>query len=76
MNVFSPEQRFFIAFGQIWCTKYTDKALKNQIYTNVHAPGKYRVLGPLSNMPEFFKAFNIQPGDKMRQPEDKMAKIW
>ncbi|HLP13252.1 MAG TPA: M13 family metallopeptidase [Flavobacteriales bacterium] len=76
INGFSPEQRFFIAYGQIWCTKYTEKALKNQIYTNVHAPGKYRVLGPLSNMKEFFAAFDIKEGSKMRMPEDKMAKIW
>lgn len=76
INGFTPEQRFFIAYGQIWCTKYTDKALKNQIYTNVHAPGKYRVLGPLSNMKEFFAAFNVKEGNKMRVPEDKMAKIW
>lgn len=76
INGFSPEQRFFIAYGQIWCTKYTETALKNQIYTNVHAPGKYRVIGPLSNMHEFFKAFQVSEGDKMRMPEDKMAKIW
>ncbi|HYG50645.1 MAG TPA: M13 family metallopeptidase, partial [Flavobacteriales bacterium] len=76
INGFTPEQRFFIAYGQIWCTKYTDKALKNQIYTNVHAPGKYRVLGPLSNMKEFFAAFNVKEGSKMRMPDDKMAKIW
>lgn len=76
INGFTPEQRFFIAFGQIWCSKYTDKALKNQIYTNVHAPGKYRVLGPLSNMEEFFEAFNVKSGDKMRMPEDKRARIW
>ncbi len=76
INGFTPEQRFFVAYGQIWCTKYTDKALKNQIYTNVHAPGKYRVIGPLSNMKEFFKAFNVKEGDKMRISEEKMAKIW
>lgn len=76
INGFNPEQRFFVAYGQIWCTKYTDKALKNQIYTNVHAPGKFRVVGPLSNMKEFFKAFDIKEGSKMRLPEDKMAKIW
>lgn len=76
INGFTPEQRFFIAFGQIWCSKFTDKALKNLIYTNVHAPGKYRVLGPLSNMEEFFQAFNVKEGDKMRMPEDKRARIW
>lgn len=76
INGFSPEQRFFIAFGQIWCSKFTDTALKNLIYTNVHAPGKYRVLGPLSNMEEFFTAFNVKEGDKMRMPEDKISRIW
>ncbi len=76
INGFTPQQRFFIAFGQIWCNKYTEKALKNQIFTNVHSPSMYRVLGPLSNMYEFFTAFGIKEGDKMRRSEDKIARIW
>lgn len=73
---FSPEQRFFIAFAQIWKVNYTKEALLQQLRTNPHSPGEYRVKGTLSNMPEFFEAFNIAPGDPMRQPDDKIARIW
>lgn len=76
INGFTPEQRFFIAFGQIWRENMTDKAMTMQVKTNPHSPGMYRVIGPLSNMPEFFQAFNVKEGDKMRRPEDKICKIW
>jgi len=76
INGFSSEQRFFIAFGQIWRENMTDKAMKMQVMTNPHSPGKYRVIGPLSNMPEFFEAFDVKEGDKMRRPADKICKIW
>lgn len=73
---YTPEQRFFISFAQIWKNNATDKALKNQVDTDPHSPAKFRVNGTLSNMPEFFKAFNIQEGAKMRQPKDKIVAIW
>lgn len=76
INGFTPDQRFFIAFAQIWRENMTDKAMKMQVMTNPHSPGKYRVLGPLSNMPEFFSAFGVQEGDPMRRPADKICKIW
>lgn len=70
------EQRFFVAFAQIWKTNYTEDALKMQVNTNPHSPGKWRVLGPLSNMPEFFEAFDIKEGEAMRQSEEDIAVIW
>lgn len=73
---FSPEQRFFLAFAQIWKSNYTDAAMNLQVNTNPHSPGKYRVNGPLSNMPEFFEAFDIPEGSPMRQNEDNIAVIW
>ncbi len=73
---YTPEQRFFISFAQIWKANSTDKALKTQVQTDPHSPAKFRVNGTLSNMPEFFKAFNIQEGAKMRQPQDKIVAIW
>lgn len=76
INGYTPEQRFFIGFAQIWKINYTDEAMKQQVNTNVHAPGMFRVLGPLANMPEFFEAFDVQEGDPMRQPADKIVSIW
>lgn len=73
---YTPEQRFFISFAQIWKNNATDKALSTQVATDPHSPAKFRVNGTLSNMPEFFTAFNIKEGDKMRQPKDKIVAIW
>lgn len=76
INGFSPEQRFFIAFAQVWKENHTDNSMKLQVFTNPHSPGKYRVLGPLSNMPEFFSAFDVKEGDPMRRNADKISLIW
>ncbi len=76
INGFTNEQRFFISFAQIWKTNYTDGAMKMQVNTNPHAPGRFRVLGPLSNMPEFFEAFDVKEGSPMRQSPDKISVIW
>lgn len=73
---FTPEQRFFLAGAQMWQTKYRDEALKKQVLTNPHSPGKFRVIGPFSNMPEFYAAFGVKEGDKMFRPETVRAKIW
>ncbi len=73
---YTPEQRFFIAFAHVWKNNIRDNALVTRVSTDPHSPGKYRVNGTLSNMPEFFEAFNVQEGDSMRQPADKIAKIW
>jgi putative endopeptidase len=73
---FTPEQRFFIAYAQLWKINYTEAELKNRIANDPHSPGMYRVNGPLMNCPEFFKAFNVNEGDKMRNPEGKVARIW
>lgn len=73
---FTPSQRFFLGWSQVWKTNIRDAALKDQIKTDVHSPGMYRVIGPLSNLPQFFEAFNVKEGDKMRKPADKIVKIW
>lgn len=76
VNGFNNEQRFFIAFGQVWKNTIKDEELITRVKTDYHSPGKYRVNGTLSNMPEFFNAFEIEEGDPMRQPIDKITKIW
>lgn len=73
---YTPAQRFFIAYAQLWKINYTDAELKKRVATDPHSPGMYRVNGPLMNCPEFFEAFTVKPGDKMRNPETKVAKIW
>jgi putative endopeptidase len=76
INGFTPEQRFFIAFGQVWQNNIREAELVQRIKSDSHSPGKYRVNGTLSNMPEFFEAFEVKDGDPMRQPADKIVKIW
>lgn len=73
---FTPAQRFFLSFAQLWKINYTEAELKNRIANDPHSPGMYRVNGPLMNCPEFFAAFNVKEGDKMRNSAAKVAKIW
>jgi putative endopeptidase len=76
VNGFTPAQRFFISYAQLWKINYTEEELKNRIANDPHSPGMYRVNGPLMNCPEFFEAFNVKEGDKMRNPQTKVARIW
>jgi putative endopeptidase len=76
LNGFSPAQRFFISYAQLWKIKYTDEEMKNRIANDSHSPGMYRVNGPLMNCPEFFEAFEVKESDPMRNEELKVSKIW
>jgi putative endopeptidase len=73
---FTPEQRFFLAYGQLWRTKYRDDALRRQVMSNEHSPGQFRAFGPLVNLPEFYAAFGIKEGDPMWRAPELRAKIW
>ena len=75
-NNFTPAQRFFISYAQLWKIKYTDEEMKNRIANDPHSPGMYRVNGPLMNCPEFFEAFDVEEKDAMRNEEGKVSKIW
>lgn len=74
INGYTDEQRFFIAYAKMWRIKYRGKTLENQVKTDSHSPGYYRANGPLSNFDEFFKAFDIPTGSKMRREE--IITIW
>lgn len=73
---FTPAQRFFLGYAQIWAENIRPEALKLRLKVDVHSPARFRVLGPLMNLPEFFEAFDVKSGDTMRNPEDKLVKIW
>lgn len=73
---FSPAQRFFISYAQLWKIKYTEEEMKNRIANDPHSPGMYRVNGPLMNCPEFFEAFQVKESDRMRNKEGSVSKIW
>jgi putative endopeptidase len=73
---FTPEQRFFISWAQIWRNNITDEELRLRINTDSHSPGKYRAFVPPSNMTEFYEAFGGEPGDPMVRPEADRVVIW
>lgn len=73
---YTPAQRFFISYAQLWKINYTEEELKNRIANDPHSPGMYRVNGPLMNCPEFFDAFKVEEGQPMRNSSDKISKIW
>jgi putative endopeptidase len=73
---FTPDQRYFISFAQVWRNKQKDETTRQLINTDPHSPAMWRVLGPLSNFTPFYKAFNVKPGDKMYKPESERIKIW
>ncbi|MDZ7871281.1 MAG: M13-type metalloendopeptidase [Rheinheimera sp.] len=73
---FTGEKRFFSGWAQVWRIKFRDEALRQQIITGPHSPGMYRVLGVLSNMPEFYQAYDVKPGDGMYRPDEVRVKIW
>ncbi|CAN5270056.1 M13 family metallopeptidase [soil metagenome] len=73
---FTPDQRFFISYAQIWRSKQKDEILRQQVNTNPHSPAIWRVNGPLMNFDPFYAAFNVQPGDKMYKADSSKIKIW
>jgi putative endopeptidase len=72
----TPDQRFFLGFATIWAGEIRPETQMQRIITDPHSPGIHRVNGPLSNLPEFYQAFNIKEGDKMYRPDSLRAKIW
>jgi len=73
---FTPDQRFFLSIARIWRVKTRDAFMRMYVNTNPHSPAMWRVNGPLMSSPAFYKAFNVQPGDKNYLPEDQRIKIW
>jgi putative endopeptidase len=73
---FTPEQRFFLAWAQIWRGNITPEAARLRINTDPHSPGEWRTNGPLSNLPQFAAAFGCKPGDPMVRPDAVRPVIW
>jgi len=73
---FTPLQRYFLGYALGWMYQERKEKLANQVMTDVHAPAKERVNGPVVNIPEFYEAFGIKPGDKMYRPDSLRVNIW
>ena len=73
---FTPEQRFFLGWAQVWRANQREDDLLLRLNTDPHSPTHYRCNGPISNMPEFAKAFNLPDNCPMIRPTDKRVNIW
>jgi putative endopeptidase len=73
---FTPDQRFFLSHAQVWKIKMREASMITQALTNPHSTPMWRVNGPVSNMPAFYAAFNVQPTDSMYRPDSLRVKIW
>jgi putative endopeptidase len=73
---FTGDQRFFLAWAQIWRAKARPEFTRLMVNVDPHAPPKFRTNGPLSNIPAFARAFGCKPGDPMVRPEGERAQIW
>ncbi len=73
---FTPEQRFFLAWAQMWRENDRPEALRQRIIVDPHSPNEYRCNGPLSDFPPFYEAFGVKPGDPMYRADSVRAKIW
>ena len=70
------DQRFFLSYAQVWREKQRDDALRSQVTTDPHSPGRFRVLGPIRNVQAWYDAFGITPQSSMYIPPEKRARIW
>jgi len=76
INGYTPLQRFFLGYALGWMYQVRKEQLASQLLTDVHSPAKYRVNGPFPNIPEFYEAFSVQPGNKMYLPDSARVRLW
>lgn len=72
----TPVQRYFLGYALGWQMHVRDESLASQLLTDVHSPAQYRVNGPMANVPAFYQAFHVKPGQKMYIPDSARVKIW
>jgi putative endopeptidase len=72
----TPVQRYFLGYAMGWLMHQREQRLRQRLLSDVHAPAKWRVLAPMSNIPAFYQAFDVKPGQPMwRAPQDRVH-IW
>jgi putative endopeptidase len=70
------EQRFFLSWAQVWRTQLREQRLRNQVMTDSHSPAEFRVNGTVRNMPQWYEAFDVKPGDKLYLAPEERVTIW
>jgi putative endopeptidase len=76
LDGFTGDQRFYLAFGQIWRGKYRDGSLRAQVLSNEHSPPMFRAIGASRNQNEWYAAFGVKKGDKYYLPPDQRVHLW
>ena len=76
INGYTPLQRFFQGYALGWMLEIRQEQLAAQLMSDVHAPAQYRVNGPFPNVPEFYEAYNVKPGDKMYLADSLRVHLW
>ena len=73
---YTPLQRYFLGYALGWMYSYREESIASQIVTDVHAPAKQRVNGPMPNIPEFYEAFKVTPKNKLYLPDSLRVQLW
>lgn len=76
INGLTQLQRYFLGYALGWMYHQRKEELATRLLTDVHSPAKYRVNGPFPNVPEFYEAFGVKPGDKMYLPDSMRVRLW
>lgn len=76
IDALSGDQRFFMGWAQVWARKYREDELRQRLLTDPHSPSEYRTNAIVSNLPQFYAAFGVRPGDAMYLPPQARVKIW
>jgi putative endopeptidase len=76
INGLTPVQRYFLGYALGWQMHVRDESLASQLLTDVHSPAQYRVNGPMADVPAFYEAFGVKPGQKLYIPDSARVKIW
>ena len=74
MDGFTPDQRFFLGFAQVWCEHRSEEYSRLLATVDPHSPGQFRVNGVVQNMPEFQKAFSCKAGQPMVR--QNACRVW
>ncbi|MGH3937473.1 MAG: M13-type metalloendopeptidase, partial [Pseudonocardiaceae bacterium] len=76
LDGFTGEQRFFLGWAQVWRGKIRDERLRSALLTDPHSPVEFRTNGVVSNLPEYYAAFDVKEGDTLFRPPDQRVTIW
>jgi putative endopeptidase len=73
---FTGDQRFFLAWAQLWRNVTGEAEIRRRILSDVHSPGEFRVNGVVRNIDAWYEAFGVKPGDKLYLPPEQRVRIW